>query len=193
MLSCFFFFAFSSGARLLISTSRWENRLELRTPPLFACNGWISAKGTLESDGASLASLLISGTTDTEADLMSEMALLGPRDWLRRSRSSVKTRCRLRRGLTGTGRLVAAPGRDKTFEVLADLDSFGLAGETTTGPPSLRLIPAQRSGRRAAKLLCVRPELAILKQTYNGTTTSTQKSLRMLSAGTGAVVASPDF
>jgi hypothetical protein len=107
-------------------------------------------------DGASLASLFKPGIAGAVADLIREMGLAGPRETLRRPRSSVKTRCRLRRGFAGTGRFVAAPGRDSMFEALAALESFGLGGETTTGPPSLRLIAAQRSGRRAAKLFHVR-------------------------------------
>jgi hypothetical protein len=34
---CAFFFAFTLAVRLLMSTSRRENRLEFSTPPLFAC------------------------------------------------------------------------------------------------------------------------------------------------------------
>ena len=105
-------------------------------------------------DGVSLASLFNPSTTGAVADLISEMDLPEPLETLRRSRLSVKTRCRLRRGFAGTGRFVAAPGRDSKFGVLAALGSFGF-GEATTGPPSLRFIAAQRSGRRAAKLFCV--------------------------------------
>ena len=73
-----------------------------------------------------------------------------------RSRSSVKTRWRLCRGLAGTARLVAAPGREIAPEKLADLESFASGGDTTTGPPNLLLIVAHRSGRRAEKLRTVR-------------------------------------
>jgi hypothetical protein len=110
----------------------------------------------LDRDGASLASLFIPGIGGIVEDLINDIALLGPLDILRRSRSSVNTRCRLRRGFTGTGRLVAAPGREGAPEKLADLESFGFGGETTTGPPSLRLMIAQRSGSRAEKLFQVR-------------------------------------
>lgn len=107
----------------------------------------------LPRDGASLLSLFNPGTVGVVADLISEMGLPDPVETLRRSRSSVKIRWRLRRGFAGTGRFVAAPGRDSTFDVLVALGSFGFGGEATTGPPSLRLIVAQRSGRRAAKLI----------------------------------------
>lgn len=155
ILAFFFALAFKSGARLPKSTSRLENRFEFRTPPLFAARVCDSAKGIPESDGASLVSLFNPGIVGIVADLINEIARSGPRETLRRSRSSVKTRCRLRRGLTGTGRLVAAPGRDGP-EKLDDLDSLGFGGENATGPPSLRLIIAQRSGRRAEKLSIVR-------------------------------------
>jgi hypothetical protein len=105
-----------------------------------------------ESDGASLASIFKVGKIGAVADLIKAIALLGPPDSLLRSRSSVRIRCKLRRGLAGTGRLVAAPGRECAPEKLDDLDSLGLGGETTTGPPNLRLIAAQRSGKRAEKL-----------------------------------------
>lgn len=144
-----FFFAFKSGARLPKSTSRRANRLEFRTPPLLAASD--SAKGIPESDGASLASLFNPGTIGMVADLINDIARSGPLDTLRRSRSSVNTRCRLRRGLTGTRRFVAAPGREGP-ERPEDLDSLGLGGEIATGPPNLRLMTAQRSGRRAEKL-----------------------------------------
>ena len=109
----------------------------------------------LPKDGASLASLFNPGTTGAVADLIKEMDLPGPLETLRRSRSSVKTRCKLRRCFASTGRFVAAPGRDSKFDMLAAVWSFGLEGEATTGPPSLRLIVAHRSGSRAAKLFCV--------------------------------------
>jgi len=89
------------------------------------------------------------------ADLIKAIALLGPLDKLRRSRSSVSTRCKLLRGFSGTGRLVAAPGREGAFEKLAALESFGFGGETTTGPPSFLLIIAQRSGSREEKLQAI--------------------------------------
>ena len=106
----------------------------------------------LDNDGASLASLFKPGTVGIVADLIKDMALLGPLDTLRRSRSSVRTRCKLLQGFTGIGRLVAAPGRDGAFEKLADLESFGRGGETTTGPPSVLLMTAHRSGSRDEKL-----------------------------------------
>jgi len=87
---------------------------------------------------------------------------------LRRSRSSLKTRCKVlcSRGLTGRGRLVAAPGRNGTLEKLADLESLGLGCETVTGPPSLRLMTAHLSGRRAAKL-CWSLDWILERQMYN--------------------------
>ncbi len=72
---------------------------------------------------------------------------------LRRCRSSDSTRCRLFRGLTGTARFVAAPGREWASEILADLESFRFGGDVATGPPSFRLIEAHLSGRRDEKLL----------------------------------------
>jgi len=89
------------------------------------------------------------------ADLIRAIALFGPLDMLRRSRSSVSTRCKLLRGLSGTGRLVAAPGREGAFDEPADLESFGFGGDTTTGPPSFLLMIAQRSGRREKKLQAI--------------------------------------
>jgi hypothetical protein len=151
ILTFFFALAFKSEAKLPKSTSRRENRFEFSTPPLFAASGCDSAKGIPESEGASLASLFNPGTDGIVADLINEIARSEPRDTLRRSRSSVNTRCKLRRGFTGTGRLVAAPGLEGP-EKLEDLDSLGFGGEIATGPPSLRLIAAQRSGRRAEKL-----------------------------------------
>lgn len=151
MMACFFAFAFTSGARLPKSTSRRENRFEFKTPPRFAANGCDSAKGIPESDGASLVSLFSPGTAGMVADLIKEIARSGPRDTLRRSRSSVNTLCKLRRGFAGTGRLVAAPGREGP-EKLDDLDRRGFGGVMATGPPNLRLIAAQRSGSREAKL-----------------------------------------
>jgi hypothetical protein len=47
---------------------------------------------------------------------------------------------------------VAAPGRECAPEKLEDLDILGFGGDATTGPPNLRLIAAQRSGKRAEKL-----------------------------------------
>jgi len=90
------------------------------------------------------------------ADLIKEIALLGPRDSLLRSLSLVSMRFKLFRGFAGTGRFVAAPGREAEPEKLADFDSLGFGGETTTGPPNLRFMTAQRSGRRAEKLKLVR-------------------------------------
>jgi len=111
------------------------------------------------------------------------MALLGPLDILRRSRSSVSTRCKLLRGLTGMGRLVAAPGREGALEKLADLESFSLGGETTTGPPSFLLMVAHLSGSREEKLRCsLDVGHKVQKRTYNGAIISMQKSLRILSA-----------
>ena len=52
----------------------------------------------------------------------------------------------------GTGRLVAAPGLDWEPEKLADFESLSFGGDTTIGPPSLRLIIAHLSGRRDEKL-----------------------------------------
>lgn len=100
---------------------------------------------------------------------------------LRRSRSSVSTRCKVRRGFTGTGRFVAAPGREGAPGKMADLESLGLGGERTTGPPSFRFMIAHRSGRRAEKLSLVRRFKYSSQSTYKGAMTSTQKSLRMLS------------
>src|ERR1700709_420877 len=100
----------------------------------------------LPKDGASDPSLFNPGTIGAVADLMREMGLA--RLWetlFRRSRSSVNTRCKLRRGLAGTGRFVAAPGRDCKFDELAALVSFGFGGEATTGPPRLRFIFAPAS------------------------------------------------
>ncbi len=103
------------------------------------------------------------------ADLIKAIALLGPLDMLRRSRSSVSTRCKLLRGLTGTGLLVAAPGREGALEKLATLESFGLGGETTTGPPSFLLMIAHRSGRREEKLqVIVRQGLGSLETHLQG-------------------------
>jgi hypothetical protein len=112
--------------------------------------------GILDNEGASLPSLFTPGIVGIVADLIKAIALLGPLDMLRRSRSSVSTRCRLLRGLAGTGRFVAAPGREGALEKLEALESFGLGGETTTGPPSFLLIIAHRSGRREEKLLIAR-------------------------------------
>lgn len=112
-------------------------------------------RGKFDNEGASLVSLLNVGSPrGIVAERISDIALLvlGPRDRLRRSRSSVNTRCRLWRGLVGMGRLVAAPGRSGACEKDADLVSLGLGGDGTMGPPSLRLMEAQRSGRRAEKL-----------------------------------------
>jgi hypothetical protein len=90
---------------------------------------------------------------------------------LRRSLSSVNTRCKLRRGFAGTGRFVAAPGRDGAPEKLADFDNLGLGGDTTTGPPNLRLMVAQRSGSRAEKLymldISIRETLKNLQRSYD--------------------------
>lgn len=107
----------------------------------------------LDSDKPSLSSLLSDGIV---ADLIKEIFLLGPCDMLRLSLSSLKTRCNDRpsRG-TGIGRLVAAPGRAALPEKLEGLGSLGLLFEAGTGPPSLRLIAAHRSGSRAEKLLKV--------------------------------------
>ena len=154
MFNCFAVFELSSGARLLKSTSRCENRFELRTPGLFAFTGCESDAGIFGSDGASLASLFKPGIMGAVADLINDMDRPRPRDTLRRSRSrsSVRTRLRLGRCLAGTGRLVAAPGREVAPEKLADLASFAFGGDATTGPPNLVLIIAHRSGRRAEKL-----------------------------------------
>ena len=154
MFACFLALELGSGARLLKSTSRRENCFELNRPPRVAPRDCESANGMFEIDGASLASLFKPGTTGMVADLIRDIALLvlGPRDILRRSRSSVRTRCKLLRCFTGTGRLVAAPGLEGALEKLVDLESLGFGGDTTTGPPSLRLMVAQRSGRRAEKL-----------------------------------------
>lgn len=51
-----------------------------------------------------------------------------------------------------TGRFVIPPGRDETADELAEVIDFGRAGDTTTGPPSLRLIALHCSGNRAEKL-----------------------------------------
>ncbi len=79
--------------------------------------------------------------------------------------------------------MVAAPGREGALEKLADLESFGLGGDTTTGPPSFLLMVAHLSGSREEKLRC---SLAVghkvQKRTYNGAMISMQKSLRILSA-----------
>lgn len=137
----------------------------------------------LDKDGASLFSLLKINPEGIVWDLMRAIFLLGPEDMLRRSLSSLRTRCNVlcSRGLAGTGRLVAAPGREGALK-LADLASAGFEFGTGTGPPSLRLIRAQRSGRRAEKL---RESLVSYflpcVQTYKGAMTSTQKSLGMLS------------
>ena len=50
--------------------------------------------------------------------------------------------------------MVAAPGREGALEKLADLESFSLGGETTTGPPSFLLMVAHLSGSREEKLRC---------------------------------------
>jgi hypothetical protein len=52
------------------------------------------------------------------------------------SRSSDRMRVKLFLGFAGTGRFVAAPGRDIFPDTLADLVSFLLGGEMLTGPPS---------------------------------------------------------
>jgi hypothetical protein len=152
MAACFSALVFVFGAKAVKSISRRENCFEVNSPPLFASNVWESTVGMLDNDGASLTSRFMPGTLGIVADLMREIALLGPRDILRRSRSSVKTRFRLWRGLAGTGRLVAAPGLDGAPEKLADLDNLGFGGDAMTGPPSLRLMAAHLSGRREEKL-----------------------------------------
>ena len=155
--------------------------MELRTPPLFACSFWGSANGIPDSDGASLVSLFKLGTVGAVVDLIKD-ATLGPCDILRLSRLSVSTRCKLRRCLAGTGRFVAAPGRDGALEKLADFDSLGFGGDITMGPPSLRLIASHRSGRRAEKLLWISiPGFKSSRNTHKGAITSTQKSLKVLS------------
>jgi hypothetical protein len=85
---------------------------------------------------------------------MRDIALLGPRDILRRcSRSSVKTRLKLLRSFTaGIARLVAAPGREGAPEKLDDFANFSFGGDTTTGPPNLRFMAAHLSGSRDEKL-----------------------------------------
>lgn len=137
----------------------------------------------LDSDGASLFSLLKINPEGIVWDLIRAIFLLGPEDMLRRSLSSLRTRCNVlcSRGLAGTGRLVAAPGREGALK-LEELVRVGFDFCTGTGPPSLRLIIAQRSGRRAEKLQksLVSYFLSSM-QTYKGTMTSTQKSLGMLS------------
>src|SRR4051812_6188733 len=126
MLACFLAFALGSGARFLKSISRCENRFEFSTPPLFACSCWASADGMLESDGASLPSLFKPGSTGVLTDLNREIVLFGPRKSFQRSRSLVRIRWRLGRDFAGTGRFVAAPGRDPAPEKLEDLVfSFG--------------------------------------------------------------------
>ena len=155
MLACILTFAVASRARALMSTSLREKFLDFKNPPLLACNDLDSATGTFESEGASLASLFSPDTAGAVVDRVSEIAPFGPRDMLLRSRSSVSTRWRVCRGFAGTGRFVAAPGRVCELEVLADLANLGLGGEIMTGPPNFRFMEAQRSGRRAEKLLVI--------------------------------------
>lgn len=108
----------------------------------------------LTRDTGSLASLFRFGIL---AERMRDIALAGPRDTLRRSRSLslLRTRVRSVRGFTGTGLFVAAPGREVVPEELAALGLLGLS-IVATGPPSFRFIDAQCSGKRAEKLLRVR-------------------------------------
>lgn len=105
--------------------------------------------GILDSDDASLVSLFNDGMV---ADLIKDIFRFGPCDMLRLSRSSLKTRCNdlASRG-AGTGRLVAAPGR--LWEELKGLEALSLLSDAATGPPSLRLMAAHRSGSLAEKLV----------------------------------------
>jgi hypothetical protein len=106
----------------------------------------------LESSGVSLRSLFRLGIAGAVADRINEIAPDAPREPSRAWRSSVITRRRLLRALVETGRFVIPPGRDETADKLADDINFGRAGDTTTGPPSFRLIAPHCSGNRAEKL-----------------------------------------
>ena len=54
------------------------------------------------------------------------------------------------------GLLVTAPGLGFALDEVEDWICFGRTGDTTTGPPSLRLIAPHCSGNRAEKLQSIR-------------------------------------
>ena len=107
----------------------------------------------LDSD-TSLPSRLKPGIAGMVADRSKEILRLGCVDTLlrSRSRSSDKMRVKLFLGFGGTGRFVAAPGRERLPDILADFVNFRLGGETLTGPPNFLFIAAHCSGSLAAKL-----------------------------------------
>jgi hypothetical protein len=100
----------------------------------------------------SLASLLRPGMVVALADRMCARALVGPRETLRRICSLDKTRSRVfsRSRRDDVGFFAGAPGLALGW--LAGLVCVGLGGGFITGPPSLRLMESQISGKRAEKL-----------------------------------------
>jgi len=97
------------------------------------------------------------------AERMSSRAVGGPRDTLRRYSSSLlRARSRLwadRAGFTRMGRFVAVPGFGSRFgsRLAVPMDrttslALSLNIDIIFGPPSLRLICLQTSGKRAEKL-----------------------------------------
>jgi hypothetical protein len=139
-------------AKLLRSTSLWENFFDFNTPARLTSIDCDSADGMLDSSGVSLRSLFKPGIAGAVADRINEIAPDAPREPSREFRSSVITRRRLLRALVETERFVIPPGRDEAADKFPDAITFGRAGDTTTGPPSFRLIALHCSGNRAEKL-----------------------------------------
>lgn len=102
----------------------------------------------------SLVSRFTPGIVAEVADRINAMVLLGPRETLRRD-------CSLNRALSivfeavdgSLGLLAAAPGFGFASDKRAGcLGVFGFSDGLMTGPPSLRLMESQSSGKRVAKL-----------------------------------------
>jgi hypothetical protein len=124
-----------------------EKRLDGRSLSEAGCSRF----GTIARRG-SLASLLSPGIVVALADRMCARALVAPRETLRRIRSFDKTRSKVfsRSRRVDVGFFAGAPGLGLGW--LAGLDCVGLGGGFITGPPSLRLMESQISGKRAEKL-----------------------------------------
>lgn len=101
----------------------------------------------------SLASRFRPGITVWLADRKRAIVAAGPRETLRRLRSTERARSRVLclSRFAAAGRFIGAPGFDNDAEV--SLVAFSFGGDCATGPPSLRLRESHGPGSRAEKLL----------------------------------------
>jgi len=147
----------STSACFFALTSSRPVRLLLRDRTLGRSRGCCepSALIMLFRLSGSLPSRFRPGIVVDVADLSKAIALLGPRETLRRNCCSVDNALWSVLGREGAGLLAAEPGFGSFLES-CPLLCLALGGDTITGPPSFRLMVSQSSGKRGEKLPKVR-------------------------------------